>query len=130
MDFKGCKKIKSVVKILVIEDELSIQYLYAEILDEFEVTQAYTGRQALDFINQKGDYDLYIVDLHLPDFDGFEIIRTIRSKNPGAKVIIGTGFSVESLARKIAEVHPNFVFTKPFKVLDFKNKVHELIDAD
>jgi CheY-like chemotaxis protein len=116
-------------KILVIEDELSLQYLYAEILDGFEVTQALTGHEALEILDGQSDYDLYVVDIHLHDLDGFEIIRKIRSKNAAAKVIIGTGFSLESLSQKIAEVHPNFVFSKPFKVLEFRNKVKELISA-
>lgn len=66
-------------KILIIEDEVSIAELekdYLEI-DGFEVDIAFTGREGLSMATEQ-EYDLILLDLMLPEIDGFEICRRIR----------------------------------------------------
>ena len=55
----------------------------------FNVERARNGHQALDKIIAKR-YDLYILDLELPDMTGFELIEYVRSRYPEAKIIIHT----------------------------------------
>ena len=66
--------------ILIIEDELSIAELERDHLEiiGYEVNIASTGAQAMEFVSNK-NYDLYIIDIMLPDMDGIDICRNIRS---------------------------------------------------
>lgn len=69
------------MNILVVDDEREIANIIALYLqnDEYKVFKAYTGQGALDCIeNQK--VDLAILDVMLPDIDGFEVLRRIREK--------------------------------------------------
>ena len=68
-------------KILIVEDELSIAELERDYLEinDFEVEIETNGRAGLDTA-LSGNFDLYILDVMLPDVDGFEICRAIREK--------------------------------------------------
>lgn len=50
---------------------------------------ATTGEEALKFINAR-DYDVYILDVNLPDMSGFDLIKRIRELNAQARIIINT----------------------------------------
>ena len=68
-------------KILIIEDEISIAELEKDYLElsNFEVEIEENGRKGLARALEE-DFDLFILDLMLPDMDGFEICREIRDK--------------------------------------------------
>ena len=68
-------------KILIIEDEISIAELEKDYLElsNFEVEIEENGRKGLERA-QEEDFDLFILDLMLPDMDGFDICREIRDK--------------------------------------------------
>lgn len=69
-------------KILIIDDESSIIELARLYLarDGFEVTGVTTGQEGLT-TQESGPWDLVILDLMLPDIDGFEICRRIRARS-------------------------------------------------
>lgn len=70
-------------KLLIVEDEVSIAELEKDYLElaGFEVDVENDGKKGLDLAIQK-DYDLIILDIMLPNADGFEICKSIReSKN-------------------------------------------------
>lgn len=70
------------MNILVVDDEKEIADFIALYLqsDEYKVYKFYTGKDALDCIAST-PIDLAILDVMLPDIDGFEILRTIRQKH-------------------------------------------------
>jgi len=67
-------------KILVIEDEKSISHFISTVLNNngYEAMQAQTGEEALSMISSHCP-DLVILDLGLPDMDGLDILRSLRS---------------------------------------------------
>ena len=67
-------------KILVVEDEKSISHFISTILNSngYEAIQARTGTEALSIITSHCP-DLIILDLGLPDMDGIDILREVRS---------------------------------------------------
>ena len=86
-------------KILVIEDEKSISHFISTVLNNngYEAMQAQTGEEALSMISSHCP-DLVILDLGLPDMDGLDILRSLRSWSslPGPrsqKTIIASGIS-------------------------------------
>ena len=66
-------------RILIVEDELSIAELERDYLEinDFDVVIETNGREGLETA-LKETFDLYILDVMLPDVDGFEICRSIR----------------------------------------------------
>lgn len=70
------------MNILVVDDEKEIADIIALYLqnDEYTIYKYYTGREALECVETR-KIDLAILDVMLPDIDGFEILRTIRKKH-------------------------------------------------
>lgn len=68
-------------KILVLDDEKEIAEIIALYLrnDGYEVETASTGREALALV-ERGEPDLALLDVMLPDADGFQVLRRIREK--------------------------------------------------
>lgn len=75
-------------KIIVAEDSSVIQNLTKKILSQlnYEITSVKNGQQVLDLM-AKSDYDLILLDLHMPVMDGMECARTIRAMDNEQKAI-------------------------------------------
>ena len=67
-------------RILVADDEAAIADLVARVLSDegFEAIAAYSGAEALEQL-ESGAYDLGILDVMMPDLDGFEVCRRVRA---------------------------------------------------
>ena len=63
-------------RILVVDDELGVQLFLEQVLSSvgYYVTVVGTSRQALAQVRSR-EFDVAVVDLSLPDEDGFEVIR-------------------------------------------------------
>jgi len=69
------------IKILLIEDDIDAAALISEYLEgiDFEVTTAFTVSDGISLLNNH-TYDLLILDLHLPDFEGYEVLKKIKNR--------------------------------------------------
>lgn len=104
--------------ILIVEDEESLLKLETILLQVkgYEVTGAVTGNDAIEKLNQKV-FDLVLLDIMLPDIDGFEICSRIRKepRTAGIPVVMLTAKkSLDDQARGAA-CGANAYLTKPFK---------------
>ena len=69
------------MRILVVEDEINLNGLITEKLKDnhYGVDSCFDGKEALEYISMV-DYDVIILDVMLPEMDGFEVCRQIRDK--------------------------------------------------
>jgi len=83
---RQCAKLAIVQRILVVEDDDAIAEPLARGLERegYAVTRAATGEEALD----NADVDLVLLDLGLPDIDGYEVCRRIRAKATTPIIVI------------------------------------------
>jgi CheY-like chemotaxis protein len=90
------------------------------------VTHVENGQLALEML-EKADFDLVLMDLHMPVMDGIEATRQIRnSENPRIKnmpVIALTAAILSENHDKIADLSINDYVLKPFKPQDLFNKI-------
>lgn len=77
-------------KILILEDEMSIrEYLVINFKRAgFEVVAAATGSEAINFYNENPDIRVAVLDVMLPDINGFEVCRKIREKSKSVGIIM------------------------------------------
>lgn len=101
-------------KILVVEDDAYIQELISEFLkaQNYQVDVAEDGLEAWDKLD-KGRYDLAILDIMLPNLDGFSLCSMIRKKS-AMPVIILTALSEEKDQVKAFELLADDFISKPF----------------
>ncbi len=78
-------------RILVVDDEPSIIDAVSTVLryEGYEVSEATTGRSALA-LAQEQPFDLLVLDVMLPDLDGFEVTRRLRADGIGVPVVFLT----------------------------------------
>lgn len=92
--------------ILVVEDDESSAYLLSRILQQTgaHVHHISDGKEAVDYVREHPETDLVLMDIHLPEKDGFTATREIKAISERVVVIAQTGyaFSVEKNEAKKA----------------------------
>lgn len=80
-------------KILLVDDDESIQLLYQEELQEegYEVVSAMNGEEALEQFRQK-EPDLVILDIQMPGLNGIEVLRQLKTINSAIPVILSSAY--------------------------------------
>lgn len=102
-------------KILLVEDEETLAVgLEYNLTDEgFLVDWAKDGKQALSFF-ETNPYDLIILDIMLPYFDGFEIAKQVRTKSPQMPILMLTARTSSEDKVRGLELGADDYMTKPF----------------
>ena len=101
-------------RILLVEDAPDIREVFTVLLrvEGAEVVATGSGREAVDLAD-RGDFDVVLSDLGLPDMPGDVLIRQIlSSKRRRARVIVVTGYGEPYLTRA-RQAGADVVFTKP-----------------
>jgi two-component system NtrC family response regulator len=116
-------------KILVIDDEPVICDACRFVLSDkgYRVDACLTGRQGLDTL-LKGNYDLALLDLKLPDMEGMEILRIVQNDKPDAYIIIMTGYSTVKNAVEAMKIGAFDYLAKPFSDDELMLAVEKAID--
>lgn len=81
-------------KILIVEDEKLFAQLLSDALSDNEDTDvelASNGRIALQMMDST-DYDLVLTDIHMPEMNGREFLKSLRSRNSKVGIIVLTAF--------------------------------------
>jgi PAS domain S-box-containing protein len=108
-------------RVLVVEDNHVNSLLMVEILKKFSISPdvAYSGKECLEMMKIK-DYDLILMDVQMPDMDGYKLTTIIRSKNLERKPII-VGVSAHAYKEDIEEAIKSGMddyITKPIRMDD------------
>lgn len=103
-------------KILIVDDEKDITLVLKEffVSKGYEVLTAFSGSEAMGFLNQPG-IGLILLDMHMPDINGIEILKEAKKKYKDAKVVVLTGFSDEYKG-EAEKIGCDAFLTKPFSV--------------
>jgi DNA-binding response OmpR family regulator len=110
-------------RILLVDDEHSIQTLLSYPLrkDGYEVVRASDGREALDRFAE-APFDLVVLDVMLPQVDGLEVCRRLRSRS-SVPIIMLTAKSEEIDKVLGLELGADDYITKPFSMREFRSRV-------
>jgi two-component system, OmpR family, KDP operon response regulator KdpE len=102
------------LRVLVIDDEPPIRKLLRMGLSTqgYRVIEAADGRSALDHMREKPD--LVILDLGLPDMQGLELLRTMRTRDEGVPIVVLSSRSDESAKVQALDIGADDYITKPF----------------
>ena len=114
-------------RILLVDDEQSVQKLLSFPLrkEGYEVVAALDGRQALDRLRET-NFDLVVLDLMLPQVDGFEVCRQVRARS-SVPIIMLTARADEIDKVLGLELGADDYITKPFSVREFRSRVKAVL---
>ena len=100
--------------VLCVEDDADSREMLSLLLKHWRIeTKAVgTATQALSLI-QAERFDLYLLDTQLPDLDGFELCRRMRSMDPKTPILFFSGAAYESDKQKGIDAGASAYVTKP-----------------
>lgn len=118
-------------RILIIDDEEVVRFTVRKLLEkhDHEVVEARTGIEGVSLF-QANEIDLVVTDIIMPDKEGLETIREIRSLDDNVKIIAVSGggrIGPDSFLAMAERLGANKTFTKPFDMADFMAAVDRLL---
>jgi PAS domain S-box-containing protein len=118
-------------KILAVDDEARNLFAMTKILKNhgIEVLKAISGQRALALLEKEPGIDLVLMDIMMPDMDGYETIRRIRQLKSCAKlpIIALTAKAMESDREKCLSVGADEYLTKPVELEQLLTVIKRLV---
>jgi DNA-binding response OmpR family regulator len=116
-------------KILVIEDSPYLAESLADMLEMkgFQAVLAPTGREGVSIAIEEQP-DLILLDIRLPDIDGYEVYRRIRENEWGASaiiIILTASESIENISKNIQLPKEDILLKPDWSVMDLHAKIIE-----
>ncbi len=115
---------RQILKILIVDDETLLAETLARFLAQLghDCLSAPDVRQAIDLITQHYPHRV-VTDLRLPDGDGFDVIRHVRTALPETRAILMTSYHSPGMERAAQQAGAAAYLRKPFALADFRNAV-------
>jgi PAS domain S-box-containing protein len=118
--------------ILLVDDEevvINVNRMALEKLG-YRVLMARSGQEAIEiYQNNKEEIDLVILDMIMPGMGGENTFDLLKGINPGLKVILSSGYSLNGQATKIMERGCQGFIQKPFSLGDISHKIREVLEV-
>jgi sigma-B regulation protein RsbU (phosphoserine phosphatase) len=118
-------------RVLIVDDvKANVDILVEALRGEYKLAVALGGQQAIDAVHRNPP-DLVLLDIVMPDIDGYEICRRLRTADETREMPIMFLSSLEDVTDKARgfEVGGNDYLTKPFEILEVKARVRSLLKA-
>lgn len=117
------------IHILAVDDDAVACALLQEVLQQegYHVSTATSGQEAIR-LAQDGLFDLAIVDIHMPDVDGIEVLKAVKRTNAHMPVLIITAFSSMDTAIEAIRQGAYDYLSKPCKMEELKLTVKRALE--
>jgi len=103
------------LKILISEDDETSDLLIAIMLRKFntEILHAKTGIEVLELLKENPDIDMILMDIQMPEMNGYEATREIRKFNTDIVIVAQTAYALSGEREKAMDAGCNDYFAKP-----------------
>jgi PAS domain S-box-containing protein len=110
---------------LIVEDDFfNSEYINALLTKtKARTVIAATGQEALDKYKELKKVDVILMDIQLPDINGYEIARQIRAQDPQSVIIAQTAYATEADKQRCTETGFNATIFKPVSVDEFLSTI-------
>jgi signal transduction histidine kinase/CheY-like chemotaxis protein len=126
---KRAKRIKKGIKVLIVEDNKINQLVTKKILEKngFITKVVDNGFEAIKQIERK-NHDVILMDINMPEIDGFETAIRIRKINPKIPIIALTATDLNEIKSKISQSEIDDIIIKPFDEKDLVSLIYSLLN--
>jgi PAS domain S-box-containing protein len=117
--------------VLVVDDEPAIRRALGKMLGRigFEALEAPGGAEAIElYRSNPGRIRAAIVDLTMPHVDGVETLRALRRLDPGAYVVIASGYAEGEAEARLGGERPDAFMQKPFGLVALRERLRGVLD--
>jgi PAS domain S-box-containing protein len=112
--------------VLVVEDEPDLLEVAAELVRSigYEVLTASNGSDAIGLLQARPEIDILFTDVMMPDgISGIELARQARSRWPGLKVVLASGYPLPALRAEHGNMDDYEFMNKPYRLADLAKKL-------
>ena len=130
-DFEPAPMPRGAETILLVDDEDSIRKFAQQALVKFGyvVMTASSGEEALTvYLDSSKKIDLVVMDLGMPGMGGHRCLQELLRIDPGARVIIASGYSINGQVKNSLEAGAKGYVGKPYQLADLLNTVRGALD--
>ncbi|MFH0755993.1 MAG: response regulator [Bacteroidota bacterium] len=116
---------------VMIAEDIDTNYIYlAQLLKPtgIQITWARNGREAVDIAARTKDLDLILMDILMPEMDGYEAAKRIKEENSRMPIIVQTAYTLENEPEEILSLFDDFL-TKPIWSKDLLRVVSKFIGS-
>lgn len=117
-------------RILIVDDEESIRSLFVEALEElgYSCETARNGLECLEKFYKDNRYDVILLDVQMPELNGIETLKKLKSYAPDVSVIIiSASREIENVRVAMKEGAYDYIF-KPFNILDVDTVIKRAVE--
>ncbi|OGV53955.1 MAG: hypothetical protein A2X45_21535 [Lentisphaerae bacterium GWF2_50_93] len=121
------------LRILLVEDEQIVSDMVASMLRSLghKVIACYDGIEAVEFYRKSSkSIDIVILDMVMPKMSGKEAFITLKDINPGIRVILSSGYSIDGDAQSIIDAGAKAFIQKPFNMKDLSKCIEDALSED
>ena len=118
-----------VFKILAVDNEPSVTTALRFVFSgpRYDITCVESGPEALNHLDANSDrFDVIIVDQKMPNLTGVELVREIRNRNVGGKIIVVSANLSSEVCEAYQRMDVNLMISKPFDVNQLRSAVEQL----
>lgn len=115
---------------LIVEDEPDLVHVMGLVLTRagFEVRQEGAGQAARTLVRE-GGFDAVVMDRGLPDMDGLDAVRLLRSDGYLGPILVVSGFAGDEHVAASLDAGADAVLAKPFSLADLVDRVRLALDT-
>jgi two-component system response regulator (stage 0 sporulation protein A) len=116
------------IKVLMIDDNKSLIDMVKEYFKNHSSIsisfEAHDGEKGIEVIEkERGNYDLIVLDLIMPNKDGLYVLEQMKEKNIEEKVIVATSYNTQDIIRTVSEYGVGYFILKPFELTDLEKRI-------
>ena len=115
---------------LIAEDDLASMHYLAELIKptKIKVIKVETGEKVMEVFNTDSSIDIVLLDINLPDFNGNELVKSIKKKNPKMPVIAQSAYSmIEEIKNSLSFGFDDYI-TKPIDAKLLLSTMNKYLD--
>jgi two-component system response regulator (stage 0 sporulation protein F) len=129
LDNNAHARMNTMAKILIVDDEEHIRFLYSEELSEagYEVITADSGYKLMERIEDEKP-DLIVLDIKMVDYNGLDLLQDIRNKFYNMPVVLCTAY--DTFKEDMKSIAADFYVIKSFDLSELKSKIAMALEAD
>jgi two-component system cell cycle sensor histidine kinase/response regulator CckA len=118
-------------RILLVEDEEGLRALNARGLVSrgYTVLEAGNGVEAIEVLDKQGAVDLVVSDVVMPEMDGPTLLKELRRRDPGVKIIFVSGYAEEAFQKNLPSDEQYAFLAKPFTLKQLVAAVKETMTS-
>lgn len=119
--------------VLIIDDESDVRLLLEHLLDRdaFEPETVEGGKQALEYIqNRSENFDIVILDISMPDMDGFEVLQHIQEMDDPPMTLVLSSQDREAAKIRAFELGAVDYITKPFSTAVLVSRLNRHLERE